>query len=274
MASNTFHCDKVSAKTSQPGVRQRRSDDGTAAGVHAKSCSPNDIYHNHRMSTASDRVPSQNFEAERFEDSPAQKVLHQLQEQMRSHCSQLSQLRQQEVLGGLAGASVGCCSSATESESENRGSLGTLPGGCAPTTYSRDDTRHGRRYSIGQTLPQKLPSQIGRDQRHRRSESESLPSLMAESGDRIVEHSCILKQLDTLVQYQQQQLLEVQQKQPLDMALLEKIYWEQKKITRVCFNYLLLLSSKIYRHKTYSQHLPFCMSLWLSVSAGKLRTTV
>lgn len=258
MASNTFHCDKVSAKTSQPGVHQRRSDDNTVASVHAKSCSSNDVYHNHRVCATSDHVPSQKFEAEHFEDSPAQKVLHQLQEQVRSQRSQLSQLCQREVLCGQSGANVGYCSLVTEKELENRGSLGTLPGGCSPATYSRDDMQHGRRYSIGQTLPQKLPSQFGRDQRHRRSESESLPSLMAKSGDKIVEHNCILKQLDTLVQYQQQQLLEVQQKQPLDMALLEKIYWEQKKITRVCFNYLLLIS------KTYvcSQWLPFCMSLW------------
>lgn len=238
---------RYTLKTSQSAVQQeqRRFDDSSAVlvsadGVFAKSSSPYDIHHNHLMSATGDHSPPQKFEIGigPYADRPVQRVLHQLQEQVKSQRSQLSQLRRQEVLGARSGAPP--VRSAT-AEFDDHGLLGRLSGGCLPVMYSRDDAaaQHRRRYSIGQTPPQWLPSpQTGAvgQRHHRRAESESpSSSLMArKSGDvGTLGHNCVLKQLDALVQYQQQQLLEVQQKQPLDLALLEKIYWEQKKIAVV-----------------------------------------
>lgn len=234
--NSVFHCNQSNAKTLQSTTHQRQPEEastvlGPAIVVSKHGSFPNDVRYNHMISAASDRTRLRKSEAGGVEEPPAQKVLRQLQEQVSCHRSQLRQLRQQDGVERRSGVER----FGSREEFSKRGSTGTLPGGYTSSSYAGEDTTvYGRRYSVGQTLPQRLPSQRVEGQRPRPVESESLPSLVAKAGDNgVCEHNCVLKQLDSLVQRQQQQLLEAQMRHPLDMALLEKIYWEQKKITRV-----------------------------------------
>lgn len=255
--NSVFHFNQTNAKMLQSTSNQRQPDEvstvlGPAISASKHGSFPNDVRYNHMIS---DRTGLRKLDAGGVEEPPAQKVLRQLQEQVSCHTSQLRQLRQQDGVERRSGGER----FGSRAEFSKRGSTGTLPGGCASSSYAGEDTAvYGRRYSVGQTLPQRLPSQRGDGQRPWPAESESLPSLVAKDSG-VCEHNCVLRQLDSLVQRQQQQLLEAQMRHPLDMAQLEKIYWEQKKITRVRHLFsdihlyrLLLLVSTCVKQDYYS----------------------
>ena len=108
------------------------------------------------------------------------------------------------------------------------GSTGALTSVPRPDGQSTDN----RRYSAGQTLPQRLPSHKGNGTTSLPGQSQSVDFDQLVYRDGHAHHDCKLKQLDGRVLKHQQLMMDMQQK-PLDMAVLERIFWEQKKITQV-----------------------------------------